>query len=229
LRVWRGAIVALGIGVSACSGGGTPRAAIPAIDRAVTITTSVCGDASQTRGTGVVVDEGMVLTAAHVVVGAGDVTVEPGSRPAEIIGLDTKRDLAALSLSTEFSPAVGFSTVGDGALVTVVGGAASGSMDVTVERHVTIDIDDVRGTERHERGGYVLAGRIAPGDSGAGLFSGDSLVGMVFAVLSDGSNRSYAVDSAEIEDFLTDIVVTGYECDPNLSRVVPVGGVARVP
>ncbi|NND73525.1 MAG: trypsin-like peptidase domain-containing protein [Ilumatobacter sp.] len=213
-------VAALCVAGVACGAAQTTE--IDPLRRAVEIETTACGHASRTRGSGVVVGDGRVLTAAHVVVGAGDVTVTHAGerRVAEIAVLDVTRDLAVLAVQGVALPVIETADAAAGERVAIVDGVSSGTIDAGVRRRVLIDIDDVRGADRHERDGYELDAEIGGGDSGAGVFDGDGrLVAIVFAEPTERDAITYAVGGRELA------LVLGahdrrYECRPESSRVV---------
>lgn len=190
----------------------------------MTITTTACGDASRTTGSGVVVGPANVLTAAHVVVGATDVVVD--GEEGVVFFLDPTRDLALLKV-----PGVGdgadsidpddLAELAAGDDVSVAGGATSGTVAARVARRVVMEVDDVRATTRSEREGYELDAAIAGGDSGAGVYGADGrLAGIVFAVPTERDDATYAVGAAEIRAVLTSTDHREHRCDPASSRLV---------
>lgn len=194
-------------------------------ERAVGVYTTACGHASKTTGSGIVVDDERVVTVAHVVIGATDVSVTAAdglTRPATIVHVDTLRDLAVLKVEQLAAGPVGLVDLemGDGAVAV---GMASGSVPAEVLRRVTLSVDEVRGTERSRRSGYELAASIDGGDSGAGLFDRDGrLVGVVFAVPTERDGIAWATGSSEIAAMLDEVVDgTEYRCDADAARVVP--------
>lgn len=200
-----------------------PRAgeSTPSDDRAVTVRTTACGDASRTTGTGVIVGRALVLTAAHVVIGAGEVYVGGADEPSPVVLLDRSRDLALLKVPTVDATPVELADAGAGDEVRVVGGSASGTVAGRIERLLRMGVDDVRSTSRSVRSGFELDVAIGGGDSGAGVFDADDrLVGIVFAVPSDGSGATFAVDATEIRAVL-DAPPTGeHRCDAARSQLV---------
>lgn len=215
------------IGTAGCaSDGGDASTSAPASmsadERAVGITTTACGDASRTSGSGVVVDRGKVLTAAHVVVGATEVLVD--AEPAVVAHLDRSRDLALLDVAgLGRAPAPGTIELAQaeaGAAVRIVQGGASGTIDAVVTRAVSMDVDDVRSTDRSVRAGYELDAAIAGGDSGAGVYdTEDRLVGIVFATSAERT-ATFAVGVSEIRAVLDAPPAGPYRCDPAQSELV---------
>ncbi|MEM9606030.1 MAG: serine protease [Actinomycetota bacterium] len=199
-------------------------------DRAVAIVTTACGDASRTMGSGVLVGDGRIVTAAHLVIGAESITTDlPDGRETAAIPavVDTTRDLAVLRIGTEVDVAdVVLERVGADAAVRLVGGLESGDVEATVRRAATLVVDEVRGTERHERGGYELDLAIELGDSGSGIYDDDRLVGIVFARSSERDSIAFAIDADEVEAVL-DVEPTTWVCDPDDSRLVERSARAR--
>jgi len=207
------------------AGASPPLAGSRAEDRAVTIRTTGCGDASHTAGSGVIIGQANVLTAAHVVVGATDVFVDGSDEPAVVYLLDRTRDLALIKAPSVDATPVELAGIEAGEAVRVVGGAASGAVDAIVERRLVIDVDDVRSTSRSERSGFELDAAIVGGDSGAGVYDGDGrLVGVVFAVATSRTDATFAIDSAEISALLASSEAVEYRCDPMRSQLVGPGG-----
>lgn len=221
-----------------CAGGGPGDLAVdPAAateygpaERTVAVVTTACGSSSAAIGSAVRLDTTLVLTAAHVIAGAGSVAVVdedhlpvdrewPGFSPvtlfddavaATVLAFDPGRDLALLEIdrtpvegvdALEFGrPDLGTLAVGE---VIEIRGAAAPPVDGTVAQPTTIEVDEVRGRSRVDRDGYRLDAATGRGDSGAGVWSADGrLVGLVFAVSVADDTRTWAVSGREIEDFL---------------------------
>jgi len=210
------AVTLLGAGCTHSTAARTPE------QRAVTIETDACGYASRTDGSGVLVSDAKVVTAAHVVIGASAirVVVDGEEVGATVVTLDTTTDLALLQLSGVSASAVELATLSSGDFVTAFG-AKSGAVDATVTRRLRMTVDNVRRETRSERSGFELNMAISPGDSGAGVFdSRDSLVGIVFATPRGRANTTFAVDASEIEALLN-APTRQYRCDTAASLVVP--------
>jgi len=201
-----------------------------------------------------VVGDDTVLTAAHVVVGADEVFVlgatgddpsvgDGGGRsegedvgenageesavevPARVVLLDLTRDLAVLDVSTRDAEQIELGRAENGDAVRVVGGTSSGTVEATVQRRVSMEVDDVRSQTRSRRSGYELDVAIAGGDSGAGVYDADDhLVGIVFATPTQRSGASFAVGAAEIGAVLGSVDRSVHQCDPAGSRLVSSGG-----
>lgn len=219
---------AVGLLLVVVLGGGACGADASDVDpaaRTAALATTACGDASATSGSAVLVGDGRLLTAAHLVIGADAVTVElPDGRQvrAEPAVVDPTRDLAILDLDDPVSVApVDLADAAAGATLRLVGGAVSGDLEAPVLRAAVLVVDEVRGAERHRRGGYELGVAVERGDSGAGLFdAAGRLVGVLFARSADRTAIAFAVDAGEIRTVLASPTTSRWRCDPERSRIV---------
>lgn len=219
---WSLWVFVLATGVAAGSYAAAARPLDQAEQRAGMVSTTACGNASATSGSAVLIGPGHVLAAAHVVIGATDLSVTAAGQtvPAEILRLDTRTDLAMLRVDGLSSSPVRLAEPRPGSMVRVVGAGPSGSFDTEVLRRVTIRIEEVRSTVRSSRRGFEIDERVALGDSGAGVFDDDGrLIGLVFGRSTIHDDRSFAVASEEISRLLDSPDVT-YRCDPARHRVV---------
>ena len=154
----------------------------------------------------VVLGDGLVLTAAHVLAGAEDglsVQLASGEQaPARVVGFDTQRDLALLAAAVE-APAVRLAEAATGDRGLIVSVSRTGELLTVrheVVREITATGEDVVGDG--SRRALELAADVAPGMSGAGVYDEDGrLLGVVFAE-SRERPITYAVTAAEIEAFL---------------------------
>ena len=230
-------------------------AAANAEGRAMFISTTRCGDAGQSVGSGIALSDGRVLTVAHVVAGATEISVIPANeRPvpdtgsesdaesepesvsgtesgsgsdmatATIVAYDPLRDLALLEADLSrwpIPPPPDFEVLRENDAGTIVQGATSGDVTFTVTEKTIIEMDEVRGTRRSRRSGYLVDAVTDRGDSGAGMYSETgSFAGVLFAVSTGDSSRSWANAADEVQAFLDDEAVTGtFACDPEQSKV----------
>ncbi|MDP6481409.1 MAG: trypsin-like peptidase domain-containing protein [Acidimicrobiales bacterium] len=220
-------VILLGLYVSAMvilgAGGRQDESASPN-ERSVSIRTTGCGHVSKTRGSGVAVGGDLVVTVAHVVVGASTVhatTPDDVERPGSIVALDARRDLALISVPGLDAPPVVMaddSTAGSGL---IVGGARSGTVVADIRRRVPVVIEEIGSADRYQRDGYEVGAVTGRGDSGAGLYNDEgSLLGVVFATASDDDLTTWVTASTEIEEVLTVGRGPDYRCDEMASRVV---------
>ena len=206
------------------------------------IETAGCGTADGGLGSGIALAEDLVLTAAHVVASAGGVEVgAPGSSPAggaeaadipaRVVAYDPLRDLALLRPADPFDPVPpppdGVS-LGVDDRATVVAGATSGDVAAVVQQVTLIEMDEVRGQRRSTRRGYRIEAETTGGDSGAGLYDDRGrLAGLVFAVSTADSGRTWVTAESEIAEFLDEYRRAGrpddrFICHPARSRIEPI-------
>lgn len=231
---WRAAatVAALSLAGLACSAESTSPDDVPAVSaettspqgRAVSIETTACGHASSTTGAGVVVANGWVLAAAHVVSGAGqvDVSGDFGTERAEIVVFDRAGDLALLQVGRASATPVDLGVVTTGDRVHFASVGVSGNTSAVVLRPVEVRIEGVRSLERISRFGYELDERVALGESGGGVFDDDErLVGIIFGRPVADDARSFVVNSDEIARVLEAERDGAWICDPSVHQVVP--------
>lgn len=191
-------------------------------ERVVAIDVSGCGDAFDGRVGGVVVADERVVTVAHGLAQADGISVgwAGQTRVGEVVGYDSRTDLAVVAVPGLEATRVEFGQPASGDRLTLVGGLASGDVDATVDRVLTIRIEEVLGTERVERAGLKLGVVAEIGDSGAGLFDrAGRLGGVVFAVNDDGSAIGWATAASEVATLLGQSPEP-WGCDPGRSRLV---------
>ena len=176
--------------------------------RAARIETSGCEFASGRTGSGVAVENGLVITVAHLVARAADLEVsidDVVAKDAVVAAVDLERDLAVIRVPTVKVPDVVTSAVTKGEHGQIVGSAGSGTVSFEVKAVVDLTIEEILGTDRHSRMGYELAASTADGDSGAGVYDdADQLIGIVFATSQDGTS-TWVTAVSEIESFLSKV------------------------
>jgi S1-C subfamily serine protease len=160
-------------------------------------------------GSGVVVEaDGQVVTVAHTIRGASDVSVVDADgveHPATIVAFDKDSDLAVLDAPTlEAAPLpVGDVGLGDADVLVWRRDEGSGAKAVEVVKRLRITIEDIYVDEIVERTGLELTGPIVIGDSGGGVVTaGGELIGIVYASSRERDDVGFATDSAEIRSVL---------------------------
>ncbi len=209
--------------VAACSvdadSGPPPGAGLPAaVERAAASTVTVEGTACRVavRGSGFVVESGLVATAAHVVAGVERPSVRVGDGapvPAVLVAFDPARDLALLAV--EPPTAVGPPLVRREP-VPVEDAVVLGRDDDAALHPVAVGVVDTllaSGPDIHGEGSFtrevaVLERRmgeetVGEGDSGAPVVGEDGAVlGVVVAVSTARPGTAYAVRPAELDAVL---------------------------
>jgi S1-C subfamily serine protease len=163
----------------------------------VAVAAQPCRRPTRDRGVGVVVGDGLVLTAAHTVDGARRAVTVDG-RPAAVIGLDPRTDLALLSADVD-GPAVELQPLTAAAARVAT---TSSSTTVRVIRTGRLIVHDATTGGRNERDVHTLRPAMPQGTSGAPLLDArNRLVGLV--VLDNRADgTAYAVTGEEIDRFL---------------------------
>lgn len=221
---WLAMIGAICAVTAACSSAAEP-ASVTSVDRSVRLETTGCGDAAGRLGSGIAVADGVIVTAAHLVVRSDEIAVAIGGGSRQLASLrhiDTQVDVAVLTVAPNRFPTVrtGRAVAGDEGLI--VEAATSGTVPYVIDRVVDLSIEDVLGSGRFSRIGYDLNAVTAGGDSGAGVYDDrERLIGMVFAI-SEQDGSTWATAASEIEPVIEDAAdaATTLVCDPARSRVV---------
>jgi S1-C subfamily serine protease len=159
---------------------------------------------AQGLGSGVILDPDLIVTNAHVVEAATQVTVvfDDGVQASgTVLGIDTAHDLAVVSAETGDRPAVELGTSGDlelGASVIALGYPLGLGATVTtgivsgLDR--TIDVAKGDGTVEHLEGLLQTDAAINPGNSGGPLVDTQGrLVGINTAGSSGAENVGFAI------------------------------------
>lgn len=213
-RARLGAAVALAAVLFATTGCGSEPVSEADPDRqtisAATVRVRADGCGPRTElGTGTVVADGLVVTAAHVVAGAQRVAVVDrlgDTISSEVVLFDPDLDVAALRPIIDAGPPVPLraepARQGDKGLVALV--AADGSVEmlaVDVLQRVTIDTTDIYRVEPVQRRGLRVAIAVAPGDSGAMVHLPGGGAGIVWSRSMETDDQAWTVDlPAELLD-----------------------------
>jgi len=161
-------------------------------------------------GSGWVAERGIVVTNAHVVAGerATNVIDEAGvSRRAVVVAFDPVRDLAVLSVPglpaeplTLANGLVGL----EGAVYGHPGGGSLEAAPARIGEEIVAVGTNIYRTSTSRRHVYVLASKLAPGDSGGALVNrSGEVVGVAFAIDPGRSGTSYALTNQEVNATLT--------------------------
>ena len=174
-----------------------------------------CGRSQE--GTGWVAEPGLVVTNAHVVAGAEQVTVTTpqGQRSrAEVVAFDPDRDLAVLAVSRlEVAPLRLGADLGHGDEAVIAGYPGGGPYRVAAARvrgSLSARGDDIYGTTGVTRELYALRADVHPGNSGGPLLRTDgSVAGVVFARSVDDPHTAYALRLEELRPVLAEAGSSG--------------------
>ena len=187
-------------------------------------------------GSGVIISEdGYILTCAHVVNGASNITVQLSDDTeytASVVGLDTSTDVAVLKIeATGLSAA----TLGDsdtlavGELAVAVGNPL-GTLSGTVTNGIISAVNRSVEVESNEMSLIQTDAAISPGNSGGGLFNGQGeLIGIVNAKsgsttdtgeATNAEGLGFAIPINTAMDIAQDLIENGYVKRPALGVTV---------
>lgn len=170
----------------------------PAVRRAAPSVARVLGTACGlgVAGTGWVVRPGLVVTAAHVVAGQHDTTVQPEGfgpyLPARAVLFDPRNDIAILSVPELAAPALQAADPVAGRAVAIIGFPGNGPLTATAARvglTSTVLSQDAYGHGPVERTITSIRGAVRHGDSGGPAIDANGAVeATVFAARLDGKS-----------------------------------------
>lgn len=163
---------------------------------------------SGVTGSGFIIEDGLVITNAHVVAGVDvpKVRVRQGDRPARatVVYFDPSTDIALLSVPSlvggplPLAPDQGRS--GDPAVV--AGFPSSGpyrTEPVRIRTTVRAVGDDIYGQAGVEREVYAFRGVVLPGNSGGPLLTPEGdVLGLVFGADEEAESTGYALTANEL-------------------------------
>ena len=205
--------LALGF-VAGCSDDGSRAAVRGAVRSVVTVDSQRCERPNRTHGLGLLVGDGLVLTAGHTVEGdLRDLTVD--GQPAEVVLIDRNSDLAIvaapLSPPRERTDTPSLSALRPENLVLI---GPDGPRDVHVDSRETLVIEHVSDRATYRREVVVFTPGVAEGSSGTPLVDAQGrLAGVV--ILDDETNgQGIAADVTEIATLLDAATDTASESRP---------------
>jgi S1-C subfamily serine protease len=143
--------------------------------------------------TGVATGDARVLTVAHALSGRRAITV--AGRPARVVRLDRRLDLALLDVPGLRAPALRFGRDARRVGLVVLRGGRPRMVSGSIRRHVLVRWRDQPGEPPRDRPGLELAAAVEPGDSGAPVIdSRGRLLGVLYA--RAGERTAWAVDAS---------------------------------
>jgi S1-C subfamily serine protease len=178
----------------------------PASIVGLTVTGCSTGEAN---GAGIVVEPGLILTAAHVVKGADEIVVTDGdtSSSATIAAFDPEMDLAYLRVDANFGAPMPLASSSPRHALDGASGSAYVFRDgepfvipIRVERAITIHTENIYIEGDTYRPGFLLEAAIKAGDSGGPVIVNGDVIGVIWARSSKHDERAYAVDPVAAGD-----------------------------
>jgi S1-C subfamily serine protease len=219
MRRRRATGIALALVLGACASGnstdmvddGTVESAATVVDvfiatdaalaGSIRIEAAGCGP-TERNGMATAIDDGLLVTAAHVVAGADTVeVVDAGGRrsTAAVVTFDPVLDIAALRAADAHVASVPIrqeraATDERGAVVVSDVDDALDWVEVTVVRRATIETTDIYRDTDVSRSGFEIEASIEPGDSGAAVHLPGGIAGIVWARSTVNPDRAWAID-----------------------------------
>ncbi len=168
---------------------------------AVQVIARTCANIDE-YGSGLVIESGLVLTAAHVIAGASSITVtgsgagDGGPNSAAVVAFDPNNDLAVLAVDTGLAPAIpiGSAESGDIGEAIVYRGDTQVALPITIVRDVIIRTEDIYIKGETERPGYELDAEIQSGDSGGVVVVDGEAVAVIWSRSRQSDQRAWAID-----------------------------------
>jgi S1-C subfamily serine protease len=198
------------IALAACAGTTAQPTRSDLAESAVGIVAEGCSLVAQ-LGSGVVLElPGQIITAAHPIKGAKEITVidsEGIEHDATVRAFDKDRDLAVLDAPTlRAAPlTLGADALGSAILLVWSRDDGAEAKAVDVVKHLQITIEDIYVDEIVQRTGLEINGDIEIGDSGGAIVTGDGeVIGIVYASSRERGGIGFSTDSAEIRGVLSE-------------------------
>lgn len=223
MKRWGLAVIAVLIASCASSPNATdPAAAVEVIDTderrdrsldasrdasrlaALDVRTTGCGP-REGFGSASLIDEGLAITAAHVIAGVDDITVvdqQLVEHEASVVLFDPDLDIALLRVPTGLGTPLEFFDgrveAGDLGAITVTrerdDAGEAVTLDVNVLRRANVATTDIYRDLDVVRPGFEIAAEITPGDSGAVVVVAGRAAGVVWSRSIERSGRAWVVN-----------------------------------
>ena len=165
------------------------------------------------EGTGFVVAPSRVMTNAHVVAGADNVTVEADGRPydAIVISFDPKADIAILAVADLPAPPLSFASSPakpdtDALVLGYPGGGLFEATPARIREIIDLNGPDIYQDETVTREVYTIRGTVLQGDSGGPMIDmSGKVLGVVFGAAVDDADTGFVLTAKEVDRQLTKI------------------------
>jgi S1-C subfamily serine protease len=164
------------------------------------------------EGTGFVIAPQRVMTNAHVVAGANEVSVEVGDRQlrARVVYYDPETDVAILSVNALTAPVMRFASedAKSGQDSIVLGYPLDGPYTAAPSRvrdRIQLSGPDIYDSRNVTRDVFTLRAVVKSGNSGGPLVDTEgAVIGLVFGAAVDNSDTGFALTADEVRDEVND-------------------------
>jgi S1-C subfamily serine protease len=163
------------------------------------------------EGSGVVVAPNHVMTNAHVVAGAENVSASLDGREfvATVVSFDPNIDIALLRVPDLLSPPLAFADAvaaggTDGLMLGFPGDEPFAAAPAKVREVIELRGPDIFHTTTVTREAYVLRGHVVPGNAGGPLMDMNGhVLGIVFGAAADDRDTAFALTARQVAPFAT--------------------------
>jgi S1-C subfamily serine protease len=181
------------------------------------------------NGSGIIIEPGIVLTAAHVLKGADEIVVTNvgNTTTGTIVAFDPEMDLALLQLAEPIGSAVPMADLteieepdieGATGVAFVMRNGEVRELPVTVRRKINLRTEDIYIDGEYERPAWELDADTNAGDSGGAVVVNDRVIGVLSLRSNRYESRAYAIDPVRGGTTIRDQRATGTLGDVDLSR-----------
>lgn len=196
------------------------------VDATVTVSATGCRN-NLGRGIGTLIEPGLVLTSAHTIAGATEITVTHRlwHEPGNIVAFDPLNDLAIVKIETPHNSLIPLaqqsldpSALPINASLIVIRDEELVRQSVVIRRAVSINTEDIYVDRSVTRPGYELRGEIQRGDSGALVTVDGKGVGVVWSKSRTSPGRAWIIDPIAGGDMVTTQLTQGLGRDIDITR-----------
>lgn len=196
------------------------------VDATVIVTATGCRN-NLGRGVGTFINPQHVLTSAHTIAGATEITITHRSwhEPGSIVAFDPTNDLAIVKVQASHDSLVPLaqqsiepSTLPIEGSVVVIRENEIVRQPVVVRRAVSINTEDIYVEHPVTRPGYELQGDIQRGDSGALVTVAGKGVGVVWSKSRTSPTRAWVIDPIAGGDVMATQLNQGLGRDIDITR-----------